>query len=260
MVIGFRVYTCSSRSHVTLSGWGNHSFGRLVVRQIWTTLLPVFLTAAGCAGTQIGEHLPKGTQAYNIIPEANPARANEDYRIGPLDAIDVTVFQEPELSVKAAKVDAFGNVALPLVGNVSAGGKTANQLSREIATRLGQKYLENPQVSVVVSAPVAQKVVVQGEVVQPGVYQIEGPTTLLGALALARGETRVASLHEVVVFRTVNGQRMGAVFDINSIRSGTAKDPEILSNDLVVVGYSPAKSIWRDILSSVPLLNVFRPY
>jgi polysaccharide export outer membrane protein len=53
---------------------------------------------------------------------------------------------------------------------------------------------------------------------------------------------------------------MGAVFDVNSIRSGTAKDPEIVSNDLVIVGYSQAKSIWRDILSSVPLLNVFRPY
>jgi len=101
---------------------------------------------------------------------------------------------------------------------------------------------------------------VQGEVIQPGSYEIQGPTTLLGALALARGESRVASLNEVVVFRTVNGQRMGAVFDVHSIRSGTAKDPEIVSNDLVIVGYSQAKSIWRDILSSVPLLNVFRPY
>lgn len=230
------------------------------MRLSWTPLLPLCLLAASCAGTQIGRNLPNGTQAYNIIPVANPARAKEDYRIGPLDALDVTVFQEPELSVKAVKVDAFGNVALPLVGDVSAGGKTANQLSREIATRLSQKYLENPQVSVVVSGPVPQKVVVQGEVAQPGVYQIEGPTTLLGAIALAKGETRVASLNEVVVFRNVNGQRMGAVFDINSIRSGTASDPEILSNDLVVVGLSQAKSVWRDVLSSVPLLNIFRPF
>jgi polysaccharide export outer membrane protein len=222
-------------------------------------VLPLCLVAS-CAGTEIGKNLPNGAQAYNIIPVADPDRAKEDYRIGPLDALDVTVFQEPELSAKAVKVDAFGNVELPLVGMVAAGGKTANQLSREITARLSQKYLRDPQVSVVVSAPVAQKVVVQGEVVQPGVYQIEGPTTLLAALALAKGETRVASLNEVVVFRTVNGQRMGAVFDINSIRSGTSKDPEIVSNDLVVVGYSRAKSIWRDILSAAPLLNVFRPY
>jgi polysaccharide export outer membrane protein len=223
-------------------------------------LLPLCWAAASCAGAQIGRNLPNGTQAYNVIPAANPEKAKEDYRIGPLDALDITVFQEPELSVKAVKVDAFGNVALPLVGSVSAGGKTANQLSSEIAASLGKKYLENPQVSVVVSTPVAQKVVVQGEVVQPGVYQIEGPTTLLGALALAKGETRVASLDQVVVFRTVNGQRMGAVFDISSIRSGTAKDPEIVSNDLIVVGNSPIRSLWRDVLSAAPLLNVFRPY
>ncbi len=223
-------------------------------------LLPLCMAVASCGDTHIGRNLPKGEQAYNIIPIANPEKAKEDYRIGPLDALDVTVFQEPELSVKAVKVDAFGNVELPLVGSVSAGGKTANQLSHEIATRLGEKYLKNPQVSVVVSTPVPQKVVVQGEVIQPGSYEIQGPTTLLGALALARGESRVASLNEVVVFRTINGQRMGAVFDVNSIRSGTAKDPEIVSNDLVIVGYSQAKSIWRDILSSVPLLNVFRPY
>lgn len=225
------------------------------------SLLSSLALLAGCAGAQIGQNLPRGAQAYNVIPVANPDRAKEDYRIGPLDAIDVTVFQEPELSVKAVPVDAFGNVELPLVGSMAAAGKSANQLSREVAHKLNDKYLENAQVSVVVSAPVAQKVIVQGEVTQPGVYQIEGSTTtLLAALALARGETRVAALENVVVLRNVNGQRMGAVFDLNSIRSGQAKDPEILSNDTVIVGNSQGKSVWRDILNAVPLLNLFRPF
>lgn len=227
----------------------------------WISLLPGLALVVGCASAPIGQNLPRGAQAYNVIPVANPDRAKEDYRIGPFDAIDVTVFQEPELSVKAVPVDAFGNIELPLVGSVTAAGKSATQLSREIARKLDDKYLENAQVSVVVSAPVAQKVIVQGEVTQPGVYQIEGSsTTLLGALALARGETRVAALENVVVLRTVNGQRMGAVFDINSIRSGQDKDPEILSDDTVIVGNSQGKSVWRDILNAVPLLNLFRPF
>ena len=222
-------------------------------------ILPLSAALAACASNNVGDNLPRGSMAYGVIPMPSQNRLAEDYRIGPLDALDVTVLQEPDLTSKAIPVDAFGNVNLPLIGDINAAGKTAGELSREIAARYGQKYLRNPQVSVIVSKPVAQKVVVQGEVVQPGVYQIEGPTTLLGALALAKGETQIASLKEVVVFRTINGKRMGAVFDVKSIRSGQSEDPEIRSNDLVVVGYSSAKRFWRDIVSSMPILNVFRP-
>jgi polysaccharide export outer membrane protein len=198
--------------------------------------------------------------AYNVIPLAPTNRLPEDYRIGPLDALDITVLQEPELSSKATPVDAFGNVNLPLVGDIRAGGKTAGELSKEIAAKYAEKYLKNPQVSVVVSKPVAQKVVVQGEVTEPGVYQIDGPTTLLGALSLAKGETQIAALNDVAVFRTVNGQRMGAVFDVTSIRNGQANDPEIRSNDLIIVGASGGKRLWQNVLSSVPILNIFRPF
>jgi polysaccharide export outer membrane protein len=182
-----------------------------------------------------------------------------EYRIGPLDTIDVTVFQEPDLSAKALAVDASGNVVLPLVGSFPAAGKTTNVLSAEIARKLGERYLVDPQVSVAVASSVSQKVVVQGQVVEPGVYDVKGSTTLLETLSMAKGETGVASLNRVVVYRTINGQRMGALFNVSAIRNGTAKDPDIFGNDVVIVGYSEAKSIWRDILSTSPLLNVFRP-
>ncbi|MFN3944918.1 MAG: polysaccharide biosynthesis/export family protein [Allosphingosinicella sp.] len=184
----------------------------------------------------------------------------QDYRIGPLDTVSVAVFQEPELSAEAIQVDAAGNITLPLIGSVAAAGRSASELAAVIADRLGARYLENPQVTVSVSGSVSQKVTVQGEVNQAGVYDIKGRTTLLEALALARGETRVAALQEVVVFRTVNGQRMGAVFDVRAIRSGQAEDPAIVGNDIVVVGYSQARAIWRDILQSAPILGLFRPY
>jgi polysaccharide export outer membrane protein len=222
-------------------------------------LLPATVLAA-CAGSSVGSSLPRGAMAYDVIPLAPTNRVPEDYRIGPLDALDITVLQEPELTSKLIPVDAFGNVNLPLVGDIRAGGKTASELSKEIAARYGEKYLRNPQVSVVVSKPVAQKVVVQGAVIEPGVYQIDGPTTLLGALSLAKGESEVAAIDDVAVFRTVNGQRMGAVFDIASIRNGQADDPEIRSNDLIVVGTSGAKRMWRDVISSMPILNIFRPF
>jgi polysaccharide biosynthesis/export protein len=225
----------------------------------WLLVLLPALILGACADGSVSTNLPRGASAYNVIPLASANRPPEDYRIGALDALDITVLQEPELSTKLTQVDAFGNINLPLVGDVKAGGKTAGELAREVASRYAQKYLKNPQVSVVVSKPVAQKVVVQGEVAQPGVYPIEGPTTLLGAIALAKGETQLAALNDVAVFRTINGQRSGAAFDIMSIRRGEAQDPEIRANDLIIVGTSGSKRMWRDIISSMPILRVFAP-
>lgn len=223
-------------------------------------ILPLLATTASCASKHVGKNLPAGTMAYQLVPPSLTTVAAETYRIGPLDALDITILQEPDLSPRAAPVDASGNVNLPLIGDVLASGKTARQLAGEIADRYGQRYLRNPQVSVVVAKPVAQKVAVQGEVTEPGVFPIEGPTTLLGALAMAKGETLQAALNDVVVFRTIEGQRRGAVFDVRQIRSGQAPDPQIRSNDLIIVGYSGGRRAWRDIVNSMPILNIFRPF
>jgi polysaccharide export outer membrane protein len=205
--------------------------------------------------------LASGAAAYSVIPAASASAntAPTDYRIGPLDTVDVTVYQEPDLSAKALQVDAAGQIALPLVGTVQATGKTPAELSRELETILGSKYLRNPQVTVTVAASVSQKVSIQGEVREPGVYPLSGPTTLLGVLSMAKGESEVASLKQVVVFRDINGQRMGATFDVASIRKGQAADPTIQGNDMIVVGSSGAKKFWRGVVNAAPVFSIFRP-
>ena len=80
------------------------------------------------------------------------------------------------------------------------------------------------------------------------------------ALALAQGPTRVAALDEALIFRTVNGQRMAARFNVREIGRGYAEDPEIQGRDVVVVGHSFIKAAWRDVLAAVPIFAVFRPY
>ena len=224
-------------------------------------LLPMLLLVSACGGSQqVASNLPRGAAAYNVIPSAgaNPA-ASADYRIGPFDSIDISVFGESDLSVKGQQVEATGMLTLPLVGAIPAAGKTASELGHEVERVFAQKYLRNPQVTVTVDKSVTQKVTVQGEVSAPGVYEIKGPTTLLETLSLAKGEQRSAKLDQVVVFRTIKGQRMGAVFDVKSIRAGLANDPQILGNDVVVVGYSEARRMWEDIRSALPIFNVFRP-
>lgn len=217
------------------------------------------LALAGCAGPNAGRTLPRGAAAYRAMPAGQPGLAQADYRIGPLDTLDITVFQEPDLSAKAVPVDAAGRITVPLAGSIAAAGCTAAELGQAIERKLGARFLQHPQVTVTVATAVSQKVVVEGEVAEPGTYALHGPTGLLEALSLAKGETRVAALKEVLVFRVVNGQRTGAVFDVNRIRRGDAPDPAILGNDLVVVGYSNVRGWWRDFLQTSPLIAAFRP-
>lgn len=190
------------------------------------------------------------------MPANESGPVAQDYRIGPLDTIDVTVFQEPDLTMRGLVVDASGSVSMPFVDRARAAGLTSGELARELETRLRERYVR-PQVTVTVTSSVSQRVVVEGEVTEPGLYPLAGPTTLLGTIALAKGETRVAAVHDIVIFRVINGQRMAAVFDIARIKAGIDPDPQVLGNDVIVVGYSNRRGLWRDVLQTVPLLNVF---
>lgn len=203
--------------------------------------------------------LPSGPAAYVAFPAPSAEQIASAYRIGALDKISITVFQEPELSLSEVPVDASGNILLPLIGSVTAAGKTTGELSKEIADKLDERFLVDPQVSVIVASSVSQKVTVEGSVEEPGVYDLRGQTTLLEALAMAKGPNRVASLDHVAIFRVVNGERMGALFDLREIRRGEAADPEVLGNDTVVVGLSNVKAAWRDVVDVLPALAIFRP-
>lgn len=200
--------------------------------------------------------IPTGAAAYQVIPPTAPAGTTREYRIGAGDTLNVTVFQEPDLSVRELAVDASGDIALPLVGTVRATGLTAGELSRTLAARL-DAFLIRPQVSVSVATAVSQKVTVDGSVEQPGIYPIQGRTTLIDALALARGTTRVAALDEVVVFREIDGRMAAARFNVGEIRAGRQPNPEILGRDLVVVGFSNLKGFYRDAIASAGLLGSF---
>ena len=214
----------------------------------------ISLTSCASGGSA---SLPHGDAAYASIPAPSTDHPADDYKIGPLDTLAVTVFQEPDLSQAAVQVDASGNVLLPLIGQMKAEDKTSTQLAGEIGVKLGAKYLTDPQVSVIVTQSVSQHVTVNGSVTEPGVYAIQGRTTLLDALAMAKGTSRVAALSEVVVFRMVDGKRIGGVFDVSKINRGLAPDPELKGDDTIVVGMSNVKAAWRDILTAAPLLTAF---
>jgi polysaccharide biosynthesis/export protein len=218
--------------------------------------LIIFLGAGlSCSACAVQSPLPTGHTAYQIIPAVAAPLEGQEYLIGPLDTVSVTVFREPELSVAEAQVDSAGKLPLPLLGTVFAGGKTAEALASELEQDL-RAYLHNPRVTVAVNS-ITQKVVVEGTVNQPGVYDIRGNSSLLEALAMARSPTEVADLDQIFVFRQIDGQTHGARFNLRRIRTGIDPDPVIVAGDRIVVGQDAVAAAWRDYVSA-PIFNVFR--
>lgn len=183
-----------------------------------------------------------------------------EYRLGVGDVLHVTVFRVESLSVREARIDASGNVQLPLLGPVAAAGLTAEELGADIRQRLAASYLQDPRVTVAVAEAASAKITVDGAVTEPGVYEMKGRTTLMQAVAMAKGASRVANLESVAVFRTSEGQRTVALFNLGDIRDGRAIDPILQGDDVVIVDTSQMSSRLRDIVSVLPAFSVFRPY
>ncbi len=217
------------------------------------------LIVAACMSTpplQPGQHLTVAQSGDLPPPNSTDLVAeSRPYLIGPFDELSVSVFGLPELSRQQVQADASGRISLPLVGSIEAAGKTPQQLAQEIEQGLRARYIRNPQVSVNLVETVSQVVTVEGQVEQPGLYPVVGRMTLLRAIATARGMSERASAREVVVFRTVDRQKMAALYNVDAIRRGTYADPEIYANDVVVVGESNARRLFETILQTAPLLT-----
>ena len=179
------------------------------------------------------------------------------YRLGPTDVIQVSVLNADELG-REGQVDGAGMFTLPLVGTIQAGGLTPQEMSAVIADRLRGRYLKDPQVSVTVVEARSNTVTIDGAVTQPGVYPVVGEMTLQRAIATARGLNRIAKADRVVVFRTVDGERMAAMFDLNEVRAGQLADPRIFGNDIIVVGESGVRRFLSEF-GGVPILSRFVP-
>jgi polysaccharide export outer membrane protein len=191
---------------------------------------------------------PALAAATNLPPPdaSHLSSAGADYRIEPLDTLDVNVSQVAELS-KPVQVDTGGKILMPLIGQVQAAGRTPSELSDDIAAELKKKYMKDPQVVVAVKDAQGQKITVDGAVQQPGMYALAGPTTLMQAVSMAKGaDPHFANVHKVAIFRTINGERRSAFYDLAQIRTGQAQDPPVYGSDIVVVDTSGAKSFFNN--------------
>lgn len=139
--------------------------------------------------------------AAPAAPGAAPALTPPaEYRIGPNDVLAVAVLHAQELSV-SVRVSPQGDISLPLLGTVRAGGLTPAELEQLLEQKLAEKYIKNPDVTIQLTELQSQPVSVVGAVSKPGIFQIRGPQTLLEVLSLAGGLAESAG-DAVVVMRS----------------------------------------------------------
>lgn len=220
----------------------------------------VALTITGCGGPPpalVSSPTVTAIQSSELpIPLANDSKSNaQAYRIGAFDKLLISVYGLQELTLKEIQTDVSGRISVPLAGSVQAGGLTPAELEGEIAARLKAAYVRDPKVTVNLMQASSENVTVDGQVQKPGVYPVLARMTLMQAVASASGITEDAKLDDVVVFRTVEGKRYAALYNMKAIRRGAYEDPQIYPQDIVIVGESSARRMFRDFIQLVPLLT-----
>ncbi len=227
------------------------------MRNYWF-VLPTALILSACGGRPQIE----STQYLTVVPgsETLPAPIRTDLTapdrpslIGPLDTIQVDVFNVPDLG-REMQVDASGRISMPLAGTIEASGKTSGELASAIEAALRGRYIRNPEVTVNIKSSVSQVVTIDGQVVEPGLYPVTNQMTLMRAIASAKGLSEFARQDDVVILRTVNNRKMAGLYNVGAIRRGAYDDPAIYANDVIVVGDSPQRRLFRDFVSLSPLL------
>ena len=169
-------------------------------------------------GSAIATVRETSSPAGNSQPAPIPATADPAYVIGPEDMLDISVWKEPDVS-RVVPVRPDGRISLPLIHDVEAAGMSPQQLAASVAEKL-RKYLNDPQVTVIVTAINSQRVFIVGEVLRAGAFPLLPAMTVLQALSSAGGFTTFADVKKIRVVRSRNGKQVELPFNYRDVLKG----------------------------------------
>jgi polysaccharide export outer membrane protein len=177
---------------------------------------------------------PRTAPPPTTAAAAASSYALSEYRIGPEDVLDISVWKNPELSRKVP-VRPDGRVSLPLINDIQAAGLTPSELREQLAKRLAE-YVPSAEVSVIVSEVQSLKVAVVGAVKTPGRFMLKSPATVLECIALAQGLTEFAARERIVVLRQNGNTTTRIPFNYRKIADGADQDNFFVHpGDIIVV-------------------------
>lgn len=167
----------------------------------------------------------KGADARNSGASAHAATTDPDYRIGPQDVITVNVWKEPDIS-RVVPVRPDGKISIPLLNDVLAAGLTPMQLANAITEGL-KKYMNGPQVTVIVTEINSRRVYVLGQVGRQGTFPLLPNMTVLQLLSSCGGFTEFANSKKIYILRTVGDKQVKIFFNYKDVVSGRKPGDDI---------------------------------
>ena len=183
---------------------------------------------SGAPAVNAGTHHSAGASA-----DTPATLATSQYVLGASDVIRVSVWKSPDLS-QTVTVGPDGFVSLPLLGDIHAAGMTANELAKDLGTRLGS-YVVSPQVTVGVVDFRSRQVFVTGQVGKPGAYSLIAPVTVLQLIAQAGGLNAFANRKAIFVLRAGNGMEKLKFNYISALKGDVKQNINLLPGDTVIV-------------------------
>lgn len=171
------------------------------------------------------------------------------------DIADVSVYNVEALS-NTYVVDLAGKISFPLIGEVHIAGNTTTQVQEILTEKYGAQYLKNPGINVKLESKELGRIVVDGAVNKPGVFEVKDIIRLSEAIALAEGLDNIdTNGSKTFIVRNIEGQRKIKEVDLRSIRKLGAIDPQIIPNDVIFVQDTTGRVLFREFLRTIPLLN-----
>ncbi len=200
-----------------------------------TSILETLVLAALLATPTLAGAQAKPTGAAPTTSAVTNVRPweKEEYRLGPGDKLRVEVYKDLQLS-QSLQVRPDGKITLPLVGDFAAAGKTPIQLRDELTKSL-KEYMTNPVVTVIVVEALAAQVYVIGEVTNPQTLVMQGPMTVLQALAQVGGLREFADRDDIRILRKTPNGIQTIEFNYKRAVKGESEPVFLQPGDTVVV-------------------------
>jgi polysaccharide export outer membrane protein len=191
-----------------------------------TLLMPIVASLAFAGGIRAQDAAPAAPPAATQAMEAGTVA---NYRLSPNDLIYVKVFQEDDLN-STLRVAEDGTIIFPLIGSVKIGGQSVDSATKTIRDLLNARFLVNPQVTVTVLGYANRHITVLGQVQKPGDYNLrdQGSISLLQAVGMAGGFTRLANSANIIVKRQVDGAEKILHLNGKTMASDTQSDPFVV--------------------------------
>jgi len=181
-----------------------------------TSLASTLALVAPCLAQE-----PKAHERTEATPATTTATPDVDYVIGPGDVLHVFIWKEPDLT-RNVTVRLDGRITVPLIGDLTAAGRSPSSLAAEIRTALG-RFISTPNVTVEITQTSSSQFYVLGQVLKPGQFPMSGRVTVLQALALAGGFKEFAKTEDIVVVRHEGDSQTFLPFNYKRIQG--ARDP-----------------------------------